>query len=1661
MNETLRIFLTLLTKAYQVRTKCWIRTIVAQILLPIVFFLIAQTVRLLSDNSAKEINYTTYHEIQPKQSILAQSSELGMLRFTPKTNATIDLIKYTIECLGNPNLNFSGAVDEETMVKNLTMDQVENFPVESLGIVFETIIDDSVATNFKYKFRTKGALQKDLYDPEENGNIANNFMWPPPVVPVQLCLDEAYINWVSTKFSSEPRQFEPNISIQQMPYPPYTKVDRGTAIGGKIFSEIIKFVFLIILCVEIAYPANEKHIGINILMFVNGVTARMNLLSWFMSAVVLSTFYLAPFVLIMRHFMPPDVIPFLTFGNPFIVWMVLFINFCHMLSFGYHLSSYFWKPSNGIFATFTFLAILNNIANFATSAAARHVFLYIGLICPSTLLQRMFDEITVYESKLVGISWSNMFSLGTVDAPAEGSVGVMLIFSIIGILFNFHMTLYIYAVRPGKYGVSRNPFSWFRNKSKIQHDENKVDFEKTNSRGKEFEEIPEGTFEPGIRIRGLKKTYTKGLFKSSEVDALKGVSMDFYKSQITVLLGHNGAGKTTMMSILSGLTSLTEGVILIDGKNIQRDPFSIKNNIGLCPQENMVFSELTVYQQLFFFGTLKARNKTKDQLNSAIDVLLDKVNLTDKRNFTPNQLSGGQKRRLCLAMAVIGDGNVLILDEPTSGMDAESKREVWDIVLKMRGEKTIIISTHDMEEADILGDRVAIMHTGRLKSYGTSMFLKKFYGDGQVEVTLSVEPWCDPSKIIREIKVPAELLNQDEGKMVLAIPQVKSLPEALDHLESSRKDLGITGMSVSIITLEQVFLRVTRDDADAVETREHIEYPEKVTGLEYFRQCFFAFSLKKFTTIRKNAIRFWLSLLLPCLACTVMLTAFGGKTNEGTPISLTLESYDSPAAFVKSPDADFSRMYANSVSQFGGRANIIESNSSMSVTNALLKTAHEDIGMYRNEYIVSAEVNGTESDMKVNGFYSGTAYLGVPLTLNALSNAMLKAVTKDKSRRIEASIQQIPSSWAIQQREVADGWMITVAIIVYIAPAIGLHVTQPLDEARSGIKQLQSMTGASKFAYWACMFLLDYIQYVISSLLLLGSFILVDQSLEMKFYGETEILVFMELMLLFGLSMLPFVYCISFLKKSLNTTMIFQSLAPSILGLMEMILTMVEVSWKNNIFKDFRMVQSKIFQLVPFLSFMYGHATYFTVVSKNARCRRMTDEFIAVSCIIRDPCCGRQCTNGDCKNPFSYFDVKLPNSSPSLATSMIYLAGSFLLFSAIILVIEQRILQRIMRKIVGNKSQRTNTTKMDELVMKEKAAVADEVRKKINNIDDDENENVFLVHDLRKRYGKLEVVKGISFRVKEGECFGLLGVNGAGKSTTFRMLTGEEQSNGGQMWLRNFNIESNRLEYLQEMGYCPQQDAIIGTLNSWDHLYLFARLRGVPKGQVHDVVAKWIRKLNLTACAEQPSSTYSGGNKRRLNIAIALIGNPSLVLMDEPTTGVDPAARRSLWNTLKICQDSGQSFILTSHSMEECEVLCNRLVIMVKGQLVCIGASQELKQRFGAGYNIHVKLFPNRNYADVENIKGKIESNLTCKLTDENTGVLNFHVTDSKATWTLMYSLLYELKSDYNCIEDFAVLSSTLEQLFIQFARAPDGGQENNGYVHEERQKQNNTEVAV
>lgn len=199
------------------------------------------------------------------------------------------------------------------------------------------------------------------------------------------------------------------------------------------------------------------------------------------------------------------------------------------------------------------------------------------------------------------------------------------------------------------------------------------------------------------------------------------------------------------------------------------------------------------------------------------------------------------------------------------------------------------------------------------------------------------------------------------------------------------------------------------------------------------------------------------------------------------------------------------------------------------------------------------------------------------------------------------------------------------------------------------------------------------------------------------------------------------------------------------------------------------------------------------------------------------------------------------------------------------------------------------------------------------------------------------------------ECFGLLGINGAGKTTTFKMLTGDIPIKHGNAWVKGNSIKTDMKNVRKMIGYCPQFDALIDDLTGRETLRIYCLLRGVPKEYVKDLSIKLAKEFNFLQHFDKRINDYSGGNKRKLSTAISLIGNPVVVYLDEPTTGMDPGAKRQLWYIVCKIRNSGKSIILTSHSMEECEALCTRMAIMVNGEFKCIGSAQYLKNKFKKG----------------------------------------------------------------------------------------------------------------
>ena len=222
-----------------------------------------------------------------------------------------------------------------------------------------------------------------------------------------------------------------------------------------------------------------------------------------------------------------------------------------------------------------------------------------------------------------------------------------------------------------------------------------------------------------------------------------------------------------------------------------------------------------------------------------------------------------------------------------------------------------------------------------------------------------------------------------------------------------------------------------------------------------------------------------------------------------------------------------------------------------------------------------------------------------------------------------------------------------------------------------------------------------------------------------------------------------------------------------------------------------------------------------------------------------------------------------------------------------------------------------------------------------------------LIHasDLTKRFGRLVAVDGIDFDVHRGEAFGFLGANGAGKSSTMRMIGCVSERDGGDLRVLGLDPRAAGAEIRSRIGVVPQEDNLDTELTVWDNLLIYGRYFDLPRDDIRRRAGELLEFAQLTERRHDRVDPLSGGMKRRLTIARALINRPELILLDEPTTGLDPQARHLLWERLYQLKRQGATLVLTTHYLDEAEQLCDRLVIMEKARIVAAGSPRELIER--------------------------------------------------------------------------------------------------------------------
>uniref|UniRef100_A0A8C3CXL4 P-type phospholipid transporter n=1 Tax=Cairina moschata TaxID=8855 RepID=A0A8C3CXL4_CAIMO len=1236
------------------------------------------------------------------------------------------------------------------------------------------------------------------------------------------------------------------------------------------------------------------------------------------------------------------------------------------------------------------------------------------------------EYLSRYEEQGLGLQWGNIRT-----SPLEGDEYSFL-FSIKMMLFDAFLygilSWYLDNVFPGDYGL---PQPWYFPLQESYW---------FGSRNPKAEKTPTGLI-PGVCVQNLVK-----IFANRPKPAVDGMNITFYEGQITAFLGHNGAGKTTTMSILTGLFPPTSGTVLIGGLDIQTHMDSIRQQLGMCPQYNILFNHLTVAEHILFYSQLKGRSR--DEAEQELDMMLEDMGLTHKRNEEAQKLSGGMQRKLSVAIAFVGEAKVVVLDEPTSGVDPYSRRSIWDLLLKYRSGRTIILSTHHMDEADILGDRIAIISQGKLFCSGSPVFLKNCFGSGfyltlvrkmkntRIARNAVSETGClrksyfdlnELAEVIHHHVPEAKLIESIGQELVYLLPskhfKQRSYASLFRELEETLDDLGLSSFGVSDTPLEEVTDKIFAgptispqnvfwdysSEKNPVETNDASQMPVGIAGdqnegkgsrqykgFQLVHQQIKALFIKRFHHASRSHKDFLAQIVLPAsfVLLSLMLTVIIPPFGEYPALTLHPWIYGQQFTFFRNYSCNNMATAWNTPAVHPNLSSLLLSQkwSSENPSPSCKCSTRKKLTMLPE---CPPGAGGLPPPQVV--WFNNKGWHAMVSFLNVANNAILRANLRTGQAPEEYGITVVNHPLNLTKEQLSEVTVLTTSVDALVAICVifamsfipASFVLYLIQERVTKAKHLQFVSGVSPAIYWLTNFMWDIVNYAVSA----GLVVVIFAGFKKKAYtSPTNLPVLVALLLLYGWAVIPMMYPASSFFSVPSTAYVALSCINLFVGINSSAITFILELFENNpTLLKFNKTLKNV--LIVFPHFCLGRGLIDLAVNQAVSevYARFGEEHVS--------------------NPFQWDFV---------GKNLVAMAVQGVAFFILNLLMQHRLF-----------SSRWYTTKSP--VIDEDEDVAEE-RKRIMN--GRKKTDILELQELTKIYAGRHkpAVDRLCVGIRPGECFGLLGVNGAGKTTTFKMLTGDTDVTSGDAVVAGNSILTDISSVHQNMGYCPQFDALDDLLTGREHLYLYARLRGVPAEEIKRVAEWGIQKLGLPMYADQLAGTYSGGNKRKLSTAIALIGCPPLVLLDEPTTGMDPQSRRLLWDSIVSVLRDGRAVVLTSHSMEECEALCTRLAIMVNGTFKCLGTIQQLKYKFGDGYIVTLKIkAPKAGLPpDPSRAEEFIRINFPGSLQREkHYNMLQYQICSSSLA--KIFRLIISNKENLH-IEEYSVSQTTLDQVSNYYA---------------------------
>ncbi|XP_074552265.1 phospholipid-transporting ATPase ABCA3 [Halichoeres trimaculatus] len=1367
----------------------------------------------------------------------------------------------------------------------------------------------------------------------------------------------------------------------------------------------------------------------------------------------------------------------LSYSDPTLVFVFLLVFAVATINFSFMISTFFSRANVAAAAGgfIYFMSYLPYLFLWPRYDLLSHAQKVSACLISNVAMAMGAQLIGMFEGKGTGIQWSNMFDSVTVDDDfSMAQVLGLLLFD--AVLYGL-VAWYMEAVFPGEYGVPLPsyffalPSYWCSSPrmALVNEKEEEEDAEKA-LKGEFIEEEPAGLVS-GIKIKHLAKEFKVG---NKTRQAVRDLTVNMFEGQIAVLLGHNGAGKTTTLSMLTGLFPPTSGRAYINGYDICQDMALIRRSLGLCPQHDVLFDNLTVREHLIFYAQLKGFSKEK--IPDEVDRIIRILNLEDKRHARSKTLSGGMKRKLSIGIALIGDSKVVMLDEPTSGMDPSARRATWDLLQGEKRGRTILLTTHFMDEADLLGDRIAIMAGGELQCCGSPLFLKNKYGAGYHMVIVK-DALCNVSEITRLVHmyVPNATLESSAGaELAYILPKESTSKFELlfAELEMNREELGIASYGASVTTMEEVFLRVgklvdssldiqaiqlpalqyqherrshdwTTDDASSISgmtdvtdftdsgtlISEDCSNIKLNTGVRLHLQQFYAMFLKRALYSWRNwkvmVAQFLVPLVFTVVALVVARTI---PDHETAPhLRLALSKYGStkvPVALQPEPGplaAALANTYSSQLSaQLGQLVNITD------FTDYILTQAEKEGGSFNERCVVGAAFRGSKNQYpEVTAYFNNEGYHTPATALMMVDNALFKFIAGPNAS-IETGNFPMPrnlsESAKSQLTEGKTGFIVAINLMYGMASLSSTFALLLVTESALKSKHVQQVSGVYLSNFWFSALLWDLVNFLMSCLLMLVVF----KAFAVKaFVDDNHLVDVLLLLLLYGWAVVPLMYLLSFFFSTAATAYtrltIFNVISGTATFLAVSIMTIPELN-----LLDLSRLLDKVFLIFP----NYCLGMSFSQFYQN---------YQFISFCTTNPLTEDICKYLNITYQKNYFSM----SEPGVGRFLVAFSVQGVVYIILLFIIELQCV-RTLRRLLSSLGRRRKQLPLiqDAAMLPEDRDVAEE-RKRVLECQPMVESMVgspLVMQELSKVYSSgqnLLAVDRLSLAVGKGECFGLLGFNGAGKTTTFKMLTGDESVTSGDAYIDGYSILRDIKKVQQRIGYCPQFDAVLDHMTGRETLSMYARLRGIPEKYVSGCVENVLRSLLLEPHADKLVRSYSGGNKRKLSAGMALIGGPPVIFLDEPSTGMDPVARRLLWDAVTRTRESGKAIIITSHSMEECEALCTRLAVMVNGQFKCLGSPQHLKSKFGSGYTLLAKVHMEAELEDSDLLlfKDFIESTFPgSQLKDEHQGMVHYHLTDKTLTWAQVFGTLEAAKEKYR-IEDYCVSQISLEQVFLSFAQ--------------------------